>query len=152
MTLNTQSDEEEDVTYQANPLVGKSREQIEEVGRALRQYCIPDPAAFRTDCLTVETKRRAAPLQLRPMAKPITVAIEHRTSLHTEPAACTCCGESTPLRLKGVPLCSPCLVNLVNARGRELVKASTASLLPFPIEGSKCGKRGSRPARQKKAA
>lgn len=58
---------------------------------------------------------------------------------------CTCCGIVTPIKLKGVPLCASCGVNLIEERGRRLKKGADDALLPFPIAGTKCNKRGHRP-------
>jgi hypothetical protein len=76
-----------------------------------------------------------------------------------EPAAedinwpCTCCAEHTYLRLRGVPLCAPCGVNLIEARSRQLAKEyDSAAALTFPVDGMKCAKRGHRPSKKSSAA
>jgi hypothetical protein len=105
MSTTTPSNEDEAAAVESNPLVGRSREHIEAVGRVLPQACIPDPAAFRAACLAENSKPK--PTQLRKIPQlngrlPVP-KVEPRPQLHTEPGTCTCCGDPTPLWLKSVP-------------------------------------------------
>ncbi len=63
---------------------------------------------------------------------------------------CDCCGDQTAMRLKEVPLCGPCMGNLVEARSRELKNGKALPATAFPQLGVKCAKRGHRPAKAKR--
>src|SRR5205085_1326090 len=121
---------------------------------------IPAPAAFevevkaRNEAIRLSRQHRVAEMYGSIRARvvepvPRKTAADNQHDIDIEPYRCTCCAEPTYITLRAVPLCSPCAVNLIDARGRQLTKGQASIGDVFPVEGMKCGKRGHRPSKTK---
>jgi hypothetical protein len=69
-----------------------------------------------------------------------TLALLGAEELYPGVDLCTCCGAVTPLKLRDIPFCAPCMESAIEERCRRLRRHPATKTWPFPVRGQTCNR------------